>query len=449
MKKNIVLSILFAIVSVVSFSKETDVKVFKLKNGIPVYYKKNNGSKIDALSIVVKGGIACYPKEESGIEDVLFSLMCQGSQNYSEQKLKYFCYSTNSIIDTSTGKEGSVLRAISLSRYFDDSIKMVADIFKNPLFQKKSYDKIMDMALQNIQSEMNDPQSLVFYYAMKMIYDGHPYSVSPTVTDESYENISLQKIIDYHKSVLDSRRISIVVYTNFSPKKILERLNQEFGDIESGTVELKKIKIPKITIPSVNGVFFHPDAAKTGYGARIFASAPVNSPDYPVARVASLIYDEIMFNVVREKYGACYTPSSILDSSFAPFGMEYIFKISDLQNFKTYVEEARNIMAQGKVISGRDENGNYIFDDLENRLEGYKNSYINQKFSSQSKTAGIISRMTASLLQFDDVNKANDLTVIAKNTTKDDILRVFKKYWMSEPLFWVIIVSSEDESKVQ
>ena len=142
-----------------------------------------------------------------------------------------------------------------------------------------------------------------------------------------------------------------------------------------------------------------------------------------------------MFNVIREKYGACYTPGSQIDSSYAPVGIDYGLRVSDMENFSRYLKEAQDIMLAGKVISSASEKG-MTFDSLENSLEGYKNSYIIKKYSSQSTSAGIASRIVSSILQFGDLTSADKIPQRALDVTEDDVLRVFKKYWIDGKSCW-------------
>ena len=57
--------------------------------------------------------------------------------------------------------------------------------------------------------------------------------------------------------------------------------------------------------------------------------------------------------------------------------------------------------------------------------------------------------MCASLLQFGDVFSADALTGIAQKTTAEDILRVFKKYWVDGSSRWFAVVSPEDEERIK
>ena len=87
------------------------------------------------------------------------------------------------------------------------------------------------------------------------------------------------------------------------------------------------------------------------------------------------------------------------------------------------------------IISSID-NNSVIYDTLENSLPGYINSYLTRKYSSQSTSNGIALRITSSILQFGDITSAEKIPELAKKVTKDDVLRVFNKYWLSENCQW-------------
>ena len=145
-----------------------------------------------------------------------------------------------------------------------------------------------------------------------------------------------------------------------------------------------------------------------------------------------------MFNIIREKYGACYTPASQIDSSFNPVGIDYGMKVSDMENFEKYFEECVQLMLDGKVISSVNAD-EVVYDTIENVLEGYKNSYITKKYTSQSTSSGIASRVSASILQFGDLTTADKIPGRALKVTSDDVLRVFKKYWVDSKSQWFIM----------
>ncbi|MBP5587359.1 MAG: insulinase family protein [Treponema sp.] len=182
-------------------------------------------------------------------------------------------------------------------------------------------------------------------------------------------------------------------------------------------------------------VLTHKAARGSEFTARVFATPEVTSDDYVTARIVSDIYSTTMFNIIREKYGACYTPQSWIDSSFDPVGMDAGFRVSDMDNFEKYLKECEKLMLEGKVISSVN-SGKVVYDSIDNCLKGYINSYISKKYSSQSTSSGIASRITSSILQFGDVTSADKIADKALKVTSEDVMRVFRKYWVEGKYRW-------------
>lgn len=207
---------------------------------------------------------------------------------------------------------------------------------------------------------------------------------------------------------------------------------QEKSELYKNPPALKIQKLPDVILRS-------PNANGTGFVARVFASPSNTSSEYIPAAICADIFSDLLFNVVREHYGACYSPSSYVVGSKAPYGAEYIYRLSDFENYKKYMQEARNYMSQNKLIESQNQNGEYVFTSIENRLEGYKNSYINSTYASSQTSEGLALKLIYNLLQFNDINY--DLVQLEQvhNLTSSDIQSVFKKYWLSENTRWFMV----------
>ena len=192
----------------------------------------------------------------------------------------------------------------------------------------------------------------------------------------------------------------------------------------------------------------HEDASGAAFVLRAFASPSIKDDDYVAAKITSEIFSDIMSNVVREKNGICYTPMSGVVSSVAPFGFEFLYRVTDLKNFISAMNDSRVIIEAGNTIKAIDAEGNYILEPISDRLQGYINSYITAKYSSQATVNGIANRMAGSLLQFGDVSCSDMLTEKVKSITVQDVKRVFKKYWIDESSRWFAVVGPADEEKI-
>lgn len=449
-RRRALIAIMFFFVALISFAGEAGkTEKFLLKNGIPVYVKDNKESELCAVYAVISGGVEYLSPETSGLESAVLSLMTMGSKNYSYEELKSFAYETQGGFSSYSINDGSVYGMSCILKYFDKTFARFADSFFYPEFSEREYEILMQGYRQKVAQQMNDPSGMLFYYMNKMIYSGHPYAAGTEVTQDSVDNITLDAIKTHYKTLKDSRRISFVAAGNVDSRKLVENLNKTFGTLTPLPSPLKSTAIPGIKIDGKPVVLVHSGACGAGHALRVFASPEVDSEDYPVARIAANIFSDVLFNVVREKYGICYTPSSSVSSSDAPFGYEFFFRTTNFGELSKALEEAREFMEKGILISGKDRNGAYRTEPLESRLQGYKNSYINRKYSTQNTCGGVASRMAASLLQFGDIDSADALTDIVKNCSAGQVISVFKKYWIDETSEWFAVVGPDEEENVE
>ena len=451
--KKLILSTIIMFLCCSLFAKEQEqqkeqVIQTELSNKIPVYVKQIPGSQISSVYIVVNGGTEYLTPETSGLENALFSMMVMGSEKYNYYDLQNFVFNTQSSFMPSSSRDGSVLGMVSLDYYFEETFDRFIDGFLNPAFAEKEYNNLITKYQQDLQSMLNNPSSMGFYYGEMVVYQNHPYSTSSSVLPESIDNITVSAMKNLHSQILDSRRISVVAVGSIDLQKLLVQLETTLGQIKQQNYPLKNQKIPEVTISGENLVTVHQAAKESAYILRIFPSPAVTDEDYVTARVVCDVFSDILYNVVREKYGVCYTPGTDILSSDAPFGFEYLYRTSNLKDFAKYMDVARKIMLEGKIVSGVNDKGEFSYKNLNENLEGYINSYINKKYSSQGTVSGIAGRMCASLLQFGDIYSADLLTEKVKQVTVEKVIEIFKKYWLDENYVWIAVVGPDEESEV-
>lgn len=437
------------VASVSLLCAEAKLEKKQLQNNIPVYIEKNDSNRIYAVYIVVKGGIASLTPDKSGLENALFTMMTRGSKAYSYKDIQSILFKTKASVYPSSLEQGSVLGLSCIDYYFDTMLPVLTDGFMNPAYGKEEYDTLMNEYMQKLQSIKNDPSSLLEYNAAKEIYKGHPYETMTGVTDDSIANITVENMKSLHQKLLDANRISVVAVGNFDEDALVTKLNETLGTIPALETKIDQPDIPPVAISGAPVVYTHPNAEGTGFVGEVFTSPSVTSDDYVASCITANMYSELLYNIVREKYGACYSPSSSVLSSKAPVGIVYIYKASDLEHIKQYVAEAQSLMAEGKIIAGKNDDGTYAYTTIADRREGYINSYLNGKYEDMVTNGGVAGKIAGSILQFDDPEKYLSVMESAKKVTADDIERVFQKYWCTDNVRWFATVGPSDKEKME
>ena len=165
--------------------------------------------------------------------------------------------------------------------------------------------------------------------------------------------------------------------------------------------------------------------------------------------IACDMFSDMLYQVVREKYGACYTPSCGTIWSNAAFGLINLYRVSDLANALSYAKEAQNLMAQGKLINGKNENDEFIFTTVDERLESYKNMFINKTYTEQKTVRGLCVKMANSILLFGNPYYSDSFAHLAREVTAESVEKAFKKYIVDGKKLYVAVTEPGQESKVK
>ena len=390
---------------------------FSLKNGIPVYYKSVDSTKMASVIICVKGGTLMFGRDYSGIESRLFELMSRGSQKYSYDDLQRLSYDKHISISHSSAFSGSFFELSCISNYLDQALDAFLDCFLRPSFDQTQFDNMMTECDQGLQRMQNDPQSLLFYTINKELYKGHPLGTSASVLPESRSNITMQNLKAHYAKTLDAKRIFVVVAGDANLRKVRRALEKSLGKVAALESDFSLPQIPAIQVAGPK-ISLASSALPKGSGhiAVAFKSPAVDSPDLAAARIAALAYDQSLYNIVRTKHGACYTPSTSVGFSPAPCGFVFLYRVSDRQNAVSRLPEAEEDFLNG---------------DLESALLGYVKKYVSSAYQNQTTCASIAGRSASALLAFGDIDGFDKIAEKTKALTAEDVKNVFKKYWLS------------------
>lgn len=422
---------------------------YELVNHIPVYVQRNNTKRVATVQIAVRGGAAHITKETAGLERALLDVMTLSSKKYDFAHRQQIFHETKSSMSCNTWMTGSVLSLFSLDTDLYKLLPLLTDGFLHPNYEERVYELLMDGYRQDVQQTLNDPSSLLAYEAQKCMFEGHPYETSVFVTPESLSNISIEHLAEAQKKLYAAEDIFVVAVGNVDTKKLIGHLNKTLGTLkQTGDSKVSREVPPLVVTPTEPLVLTHPAASGAGYILRLFASAPNTGADYVPAVIASSVYSDILFNVVRERNGICYTPYSYTVGSKAPLGGEVLVSVTDYEHFAAALQEARGIMAQGITISGLNEDRSYAFLPLEERLLEYKNKYINSLYGSNTSTSGMAAALSYNLVQFDDILHSRTVIEEIQALTASDITRVFETYWLLRPSRYFAIVEPGAEQSL-
>ncbi len=426
------------------------IEVSQLKNGIPLYVKKTS-NKVLSVSIGCRGGIQNLSRKTSGLEKCLFDMLAKSSEKYGFEERKKIGFDTTIDMYSFSKNAGSALVLQCLKKDLEKGLDILADGYVHPAYEKQPYDIMFRGFKEQLQNEENTPESLLYRKACDEIYKGHPLEVDSGIIRDSVKNLTIKNMKKLYEKVVCPENTFVVACGDVDPAMLLESLNKTLGEMKNEPSKKKNDKaVPRAKFSHKEPrIYTHPSISGSAHVARVFEAPNLTDDDYVSEVLATEIFTDVMFNVVREKYGICYSPSSYVRGSRSSFGIEFLYRVSDFNNFFSAVEEARDILKAGNVVKSVNDDRTYNLSPLSERLENYKNKYINATYEGSSTSFGQIFMLTYNLLEYDDINHDKKQLDDVRNCTSEKIIESFKKYSCSENDVWYAVTGPENKKDLK
>lgn len=427
------------------YSQENSLKVQKLRlnNGIPVYIKNNPLCKVDSVCIGIKGGLSRLTPKTSGLADALLTLSGRSSKNYNAEQRKALEEKYSSSIKIHLENEGFGLSLKVLDSRLKDALPLLTDSFLNPDLSTKAltpYYEELSSALQ----KTNETSSILSYAEYNSTFLNHPYEPLQSVTLESLPSITEENLKKLHESFLNPSSLFVVAYGNMDAQELVQSLNSTLGSLEQSMPIYTETAVPPVKIRETGPFKIN---CKQGenicIASRVFALPQVQSSDYEASRIAASIYADVLSKVVKEKHFVCQTSRSTVIPAKASVGEEYFFVVKDFEKLQSYAEEARILMSLGKIVTSSRTKKGYLYSELYNVLQRYKNFYINSIYSLQNSSLGQANAMFYNVLEYNTADYTKEKLKQIEEITAEDVMRVFQRYWIDSPSRWYVALPKE------
>lgn len=415
-----------------------DFETRTLSNGIRLYAKRNRTNRVLNLKLVVLGGSSVVPPAKAGLEGMTLALLSRGSEAYDYPVILDAEYRSSSSISYSAGYDYSSYDLNCIDTYLPELLDIYLDGFLRPAFRPERFEDVRNEAAQAQEARMGDPDQRARYLGTQAIFSGHPYASDPAGTPESLEAVTLEDVRAHHQTLLNADRIFLAAVGDFDVDALAAKLETALGGIPR-----KGPAAPVTAPPATSGhpiLEAHPASEGVAYIQGYFRIPGRQDRDYVPFALAADMLDDLMFNVVREKYGACYSVGTIFRPAAASYGILWIYQASDIEGIRRYVKEAADYLADGKLIRSKDPGtGRYVLASVEDRLPAYRNKYVNAVFANQRTNSDIAAQVVRSVVYAGDPADYLLTPDRVAAVTPADIRRVYKTWFLDQSFRWVIV----------
>lgn len=425
-----------------------------LTNGIPVHFKANANNQVLALQASLRGGSGLLTPETAGWEALALTMLTRGSAKYSYAQLKDLQWRTSSSLAANASSfDASTFGLVALPGSFDALFEAWSDALLHPRWDQGEFDRVLQDAKISLQQSQQDPYNRAVTELNRAKFVGHPYGADFSPTAASLAAVTLPELRAWWESNLKSGRLTLFAVGNFDFADLTAKLNATLGTLPAGSGA--SIPIEKwLPVAQAQLVPF-PDAGAVGYVRADFAIPAVGSADNDALNLGFTILNDILFDIVRAKYGACYSVWARSYGFLAPYGSLVVYKSDSPGKVKAYLDEAIDLLASGKAlasqasasaagkggIGGAAEPRKSEYVDLEQVLAFYQAKSVNGFYEGQQTNGAIAGQMSSSVLYRGHPQAFLDYATRIRAVKAADVVRVIRDFVQQAPKAWVVLAA--------
>jgi zinc protease len=281
----------------------------------------------------------------------------------------------------------------------------------------------------------------------EVFFEGHPYAVAPEGTTETLAGIDLDAVEAWYGTAFSANRMFVVAVGDFEPDSLRRELEAGVGTIPDRAFPLPR---PAPAFDYGSGISTltkreFPQSKGIAYLRGDFAAPGPEDKDFMALNIGMKMFADLLLNVVRDKYGAVYSPGAYIRDSLANYGSITMYKTKAAGKIKSYIDEAAADLARGMVLSVDPtvSDGARPRMSVEEALPAYKAKYANALFQGQSTNAQVASRIAKSVISAGDCRAwLLDFDRI-ESVTAVELRAAIAKYVAGGRIDWVVLGSAD------
>jgi predicted Zn-dependent peptidase len=414
------------------------IQHFKLSNGLPVVFMEKHEVPLAQINLLVKAGAAMDPAGKNGLANMTAAMMEEGAGPRNALQLADAIDFLGVDISASAGQHTSVVALHTPLSKLDSALALFADVALRPTFPQEELQRQRQERLTTLVQWHDQPRAIASVLFSRTLYGAkHPYGLPALGDEKTLRGFRVEDLKNFHSTYFRSNNATLIVVGDATSAVILPKLEAAFGKWEAG-------KIPTSTWPGVAQVqkrqvwlVDKPGAAQSEIRiGRI--GAPRLTEDYFALVVMNTMlggsFTSRLNQNLREQHGYSYGARSSFD--FLPLAGPFLAAaaVQTAVTDKALVEFMKEL--NGMLQPAPDEELS--------RAKNYVALGFPQDFQSVAQIAGQLSELVVYGLPDDYFdNYLQRLLAV----TKDDVLRVAKKYIVPEKIAIIVVGDRKETEK--
>src|SRR5580698_3241706 len=292
--------------------KTREIERTRLPNGVRVITERMRNVRSVSVGVWIGTGSREEQPHELGLSHFIEHMVFKGTKNRTAEQIARSVDSIGGGLDAFTSKELVSYNVKVLDEHLPKAFDVVADLVRNPLFEKADIDKEKGVILEELKMEVDNPEYLIHEIFSSRFWKGHALGRPILGTKQTIRGFDRDKVEKYYKQFYTPSNILITAAGNLSHRKLVKLAEQYFGDLK----RRKTIKFEEKPQAHAPLVFRNKNSLEQ---VHVYLGVPSIAMPHK-ERFACYILNAVLgggmssrlFQNIREKQGLAYTVYSEL-----------------------------------------------------------------------------------------------------------------------------------------
>ncbi len=219
------------------------IKSGVLSNGIRVVTESVPNTPTVSVCYSVEIGSQNDPKAYFGLAHLLEHSLFLGSKSFSQKTIQQHDYLTGSTLNAETNQECTIISTDVLSEDLPDTLSLIADMTKNPLFPPQAVNREKKVVLNELKEVSEDDDMFADNMIYQAAFKGQPMQHPTEGYEESVKAVTPNILKKHHQKYAQPDKIIISISGHIDHDKMMSTCQKLFGQIQT-TETLKPLPKP-------------------------------------------------------------------------------------------------------------------------------------------------------------------------------------------------------------
>ncbi len=212
-------------------AEATGIITRTLSNGIRVVLRPDESNPVASVRVASLGGKRFETRETEGIMNFIAEMWTTGAGSMDEDEIARKVEDMGGRLDGFSGYDSTGLSASFFSRFLDDGLKLMAEIYAKPTFPEEKLERERKLIVNRIKTEPDRPVPFAIKHLNEVLFTRHPYGFDREGSVETVSGFTRDDLLQtYGRYIVPSNTV-ITVVGEMDIDHTVQCLEETFGKI--------------------------------------------------------------------------------------------------------------------------------------------------------------------------------------------------------------------------